>query len=301
MSVIHHQVARVATPFRSLTLACGRLARRNLTHYDEGSGLFYLKTDASNVVPPDARGRDSIRLHSNLNFTGGVFIASALHMPEGCGTWPAWWLTNDPWPKYGEVDIIENINREGRNSFVGHTEGYCDAPAPQDTFQGVWKPFPLFAWKPSTDCTLENNRQGCAAHMPPGTASAPFNSQGGGTYALVWDDSGLRVYFWSNSCGGAPEDILNNSPVPNTWGLPMARFDFSQDKCLPERYQQLHMVINLTFCGTWAGAAGWAQCLDKGFDCDSYVRGNPSDFEDAYWAFEYIKVFTLRSSPAGSA
>eukprot|EP00192_Tetraselmis_astigmatica_P006347 CAMPEP_0117675266 /NCGR_PEP_ID=MMETSP0804-20121206/15509_1 /TAXON_ID=1074897 /ORGANISM="Tetraselmis astigmatica, Strain CCMP880" /LENGTH=510 /DNA_ID=CAMNT_0005484249 /DNA_START=233 /DNA_END=1766 /DNA_ORIENTATION=+ len=274
-------------------------SQNNLSYYDEATGLFYLKTDDTNVVPEGARGRDSIRLHSDRNFTYGVFIAGVRHMPEGCGTWPAWWMMQDPWPEYGEIDIIENINREGRNSLVGHTKGVCDVPAPQDSFQGVWKPAIFPPLQPSTDCALDTNPQGCAQHQPPGTASKPFNEQGGGVHALVWDEAGIRSYFWSYSCGGPPADVVSNSPVPSTWGKPMARFDFNAGKCLADSFRELYMVINLTYCGTWAGSSGWLQCIfDKGFSCDGFVKNNPQAFEEAFWAWEYVKVFQLLNSTA---
>lgn len=34
------------------------------------------------------------------------------HMPQGCGTWPAAWETNEAiWPNGGEVDIVRSSSR----------------------------------------------------------------------------------------------------------------------------------------------------------------------------------------------
>jgi hypothetical protein len=246
------------------------------------------------VVDDSARGRDSVRLHSKATFTHGVFIMEVEHIPAGCATWPAWWLTNDPWPSHGEIDVIEQIHGVGQNNFVGHTEGRCDAGAPSDSFQGNWKPSYPWITNPSTDCTLSSNPQGCAADLPPGTFGGPFNRQGGGAFALVWDETGARVYFWSNACGGLPLDLTTTtqSPFPSTWGLPMARFNFDSPDCSPDRFHDLYMVINLTFCGTWAGSLSWMQCaFTHGLSCDRHVRRQPQAFRDAYWAIRSVRVY----------
>lgn len=37
-------------------------------------------------------GRASVRLESFKKFNSGLFIINLDHMPQGCGTWPAWWF-----------------------------------------------------------------------------------------------------------------------------------------------------------------------------------------------------------------
>lgn len=75
------------------------------------NGQFYMKSDSSNPVFPAARGRDSIRITSNVLFTDLVMVDIA-HMPVGCATWPAFWTLskNGPWPNGGELDIIEGMH-----------------------------------------------------------------------------------------------------------------------------------------------------------------------------------------------
>ena len=91
---------------------------------------------------------------------------------------------------------------------------------------------------------------------------------------------------------GLLQDLVDGDPQPWTWGVPMARFDFTPDKCPQERYREMFMVINLTFCGTWAGGINWAQCwIPHGFSCDAFVRDNPAAFEDAYWAIRHVRVY----------
>lgn len=68
-----------------------------------------MRVDSSNFVDPTARGRDSVRITSNDAFGEVVIVLDLTHMPEGCGTWPAFWTLSrkGPWPNGGEIDIIE--------------------------------------------------------------------------------------------------------------------------------------------------------------------------------------------------
>ncbi|CAE6338549.1 unnamed protein product [Rhizoctonia solani] len=55
--------------------------------------------------------RKSVRISSKYIMNGGLAILDAVHMPYGCGTWPAWWTTDVPnWPNNGEIDIVEGCN-----------------------------------------------------------------------------------------------------------------------------------------------------------------------------------------------
>jgi hypothetical protein len=70
---------------------------------------FIMAADSTNVVSPNERGRDSVRISSSFGVDEGIFILDLVHMPEGCGTWPAFWSASQsgPWPQGGEIDIIE--------------------------------------------------------------------------------------------------------------------------------------------------------------------------------------------------
>ena len=68
-----------------------------------------MSPDSENIVIPDSRGRDGIRISSKRAFDESVVIVDLEHMPRGCGTWPAFWTRSQegPWPTGGEIDIIE--------------------------------------------------------------------------------------------------------------------------------------------------------------------------------------------------
>ena len=68
-----------------------------------------MRVDSTSLVPPTARGRDSVRIRTNAAYGDSVVILDASHMPYGCATWPAFWTKSakGPWPHGGEIDIIE--------------------------------------------------------------------------------------------------------------------------------------------------------------------------------------------------
>lgn len=62
---------------------------------DTTSGNVYIGVDSSNDTPD---GRPSVRLTSTKAYNHGLVILDLEHMPEGCGTWPAFWMVGPDWP-----------------------------------------------------------------------------------------------------------------------------------------------------------------------------------------------------------
>ena len=115
---------------------------------------FVMAADSQNVVTPGSRGRKSIRISSYNAYDESVILLDVKHMPEGCGTWPAFWTLSQkgPWPKGGEIDIVEGtsspfatptrisrltlrpgVNQATQNLASLHTDPYCVMP--QQRFQ----------------------------------------------------------------------------------------------------------------------------------------------------------------------
>lgn len=44
-----------------------------------------------------------MRIQSLERFHHGLILLDVSHIPTGCGTWPAFWMYDDPWPEVGEV------------------------------------------------------------------------------------------------------------------------------------------------------------------------------------------------------
>lgn len=85
------------------------------------SDTFILRTDFKTVLDPNGPGRNSVRIRTNNVYTNHVAVYVSLlltlfecegtdryavvvsfnlrHMPQGCGTWPAVWETDEAtWP-----------------------------------------------------------------------------------------------------------------------------------------------------------------------------------------------------------
>ena len=73
--------------------------------------------------------------------------------------------------------------------------------------------------------------------------------------------------------------------------MPYANFPLNSWNCPSNHFQNLNMVIDLTFCGDWAGSSFASQCGWYGDNCDYFVQNNPTYFSDAYWIFNYIQVY----------
>lgn len=93
--------------------------------------------------------------------------------------------------------------------------------------------------------------------------------------------------MWFFHRDAIPQDIQSNSPNPDSWGTPAAYF--SADRVPASMFKKLQMILNTTICGDWAG--GVLPDADQGCpqSCSAYVQ-DPSNFDQAYWEVNYIKV-----------
>ncbi|WRT64063.1 uncharacterized protein IL334_000991 [Kwoniella shivajii] len=269
------------------------------------SGLISINSNKRAVMAVDTTqvvsgGRKSIRIHGNRVFTGGLVLMDAYHMPDGCGTWPAWWQNGPNWPEGGEIDILEGVNAFTQNQVSLHTGQGCTMPSDLNSNQvgslttGSYN---------SYDCSSTNTaNQGCGVRdeTTQNAYGSGFNSIGGGVYAMRWSKAGIAVWFFPRS--NIPSDITNDSPDPSSWGKAMA--NFPSDNCDPYQFFYDHYnIFDTTLCGDWAGAdgvwnyAGYAgqdqSCAAKtGYStCADYVLNSGSSFADAYWEVSYVKYF----------
>ncbi|KAH7345075.1 concanavalin A-like lectin/glucanase domain-containing protein [Rhizoctonia solani] len=239
--------------------------------------------------------RKSVRISSKYIMNGGLAILDAVRMPYGCGTWPAWWTTDvSTWPKNGEIDILEGINGYTRNQASLHTDLGCTIP---DNYGSTGT---LAA---STVCAADLTANMGCGQLSTGSNSygKPFNDNGGGVYAMLWQSTGVAIYFFPRNA--IPSDITSEAPQPSTWGIPSG--NWPSTNCDPATYLKNHQIIfTSTICGDWAGSVGSWTAAGVGGQADScsastgvgtcldYIRNNGAAFTDAYWEVKSVKVYT---------
>ncbi|EGN97292.1 glycoside hydrolase family 16 protein [Serpula lacrymans var. lacrymans S7.3] len=254
----------------------------NLTYTNGNS--FVIRADDTTVLTASGPGRNSVRVKSNTAYTTHAAIFGIAHMPEGCGSWPAVWETNESnWPAGGEVDIVEGVNNVAPNQATLHTSPGCTIPSSGGMLGTVV----------STNC--DSNANGCSIQLTEDNNSfgPGFNGVGGGWYAVERTNSAISVWFWERGSTSVPSQVSSgaSSIDTSTWGTPDAYFP-STSCDISTMFDANNIIINLTFCGSWAGKAATYSASGCPSDCISYVNANPSAFTNAYFEFNAINVYT---------
>ncbi|RPD58435.1 hypothetical protein L226DRAFT_541292 [Lentinus tigrinus ALCF2SS1-7] len=260
------------------------------------SGHAIMRVETTGTV---SGNRQSIRLESQFTYTGGLIVIDAVHMPTGCGTWPAFWSNGPNWPVGGEIDMVEGVNDYTNNQVTLHTNPGCTMSSSDPNTLGI-----TGSLVANTDCAVATTANaGCGVRASQTNSfGAPFNSNGGGVFATLWNDDGIKTWFFPR--GSIPDDIDNGKPQPSGWSAPIANFPASS--CKPSTYFYTHTAIfDTTLCGDWAGGV-WTAAGIPGQEqscaartgaatCEDYVRGNGSAFAEAYWEVKYVKIYQTSS------
>ncbi|ORZ03256.1 concanavalin A-like lectin/glucanase domain-containing protein, partial [Syncephalastrum racemosum] len=245
------------------------------------NGQVIIKADNTTSNPANGN-RNSVRITSKATFNqGSLFVFDVNHMPTGCGTWPAMWLVGPNWPHGGEIDIVENVNNLNFNQYTLHTGPGC-------TMQGVNREQTAIPLDPANcDVTNDPTNAGCGNkdQESVGSFGAPFNNNGGGVFATSWTADGIKIWFFPR--GKIPADINNKAPTPASWGTPNADFPFTQ--CQASDFSEMQIVINLTFCGDWAGNV-FSQDGCPG-NCADLVKSSPAAFDEAFFRINNVRHY----------
>jgi hypothetical protein len=263
----------------------GALASGVISVNAAGNAIMRVET-----TPVVSGNRKSVRIETKNSFNYGILIGDFVHMPTGCGTWPAFWTNGPNWPAGGECDIVEGVHVATHNLMSIHTNSGCTMPTnfnATGTLLG------------SSNCdVVPTGNTGCGIQSNvPNNFGAPFNSKHGGVFAMVWDTAGHAVYFWPR--GSIPADIALGAPRPDRWPLPAARWPSST--CSPDHFHDHVAILDTTLCGDWAGNV-WqnsnfqgqvssCQTLTGYSTCTAYVRAQGAAFNEAYWEIKSVKLF----------
>ncbi|KAF8638662.1 hypothetical protein AX17_002043 [Amanita inopinata Kibby_2008] len=115
----------------------------------------------------------------------------------------------------GEIDIVEGVNDHVPNRATIHTSSGCIMP--MDRIQL------------GTALTCDSStsaKVGCGVDFhTENSYGPPFNSNGGGWYALERTNRQIRVWFWPRD-GTIPSDVSSGASTidPDNWGTPDALF-----------------------------------------------------------------------------
>jgi len=272
----------------------------------------------------DPKGRDAVRLESKKGWNQGLLVADIQHMPiNECGVWPAYWLLGSDangkynWPQEGEIDILEGVNDYAHNAVTLHTSKGCtvDNTTMFATDTGAAPSAPFTGFLATSDCDVaapnQDKNVGCSIKSPktlsttqtgagdssqqtelPSYGTA-FNNAGGGIYATEWTSTSISVWFIPRS-SPLYASASSPSPDPSKWGTPIAHFSGSGCDYV-ERFKNLKIIFNITFCGEWAGTEKeWNKSCAKKTGketCVEYVRDHPEAFEQAYWEVAGLKWY----------
>ncbi|KZT67660.1 glycoside hydrolase family 16 protein [Daedalea quercina L-15889] len=263
----------------------------NLTGINS-AGNAYMKVDTTPVV---SGTRQSVRITTDFTYTQALVVLDAVHMPTGCGTWPAFWSNGPNWPAGGEIDIVEGVNTYTNDQVTLHTNTGCTLPSTDASTLGI-----AGTLVSSQDCSVAGTGDtGCGVRSTSTTSFGPgFNSMGGGVYAMKWDDTGITVHFFPRA--SIPSDITSGAPDPSAWDTPIANFPSSS--CNTTEFFYDHSAIfDTTLCGAWAGD-GWNSSGVPGQEtscasttntatCAEYVLNNGAAFDEAYWEVKSVKIY----------
>jgi hypothetical protein len=262
----------------------------------------YMGVDYVNQVKDGEKGRKSVGLTSIKKYSGNnLIVLDAEHMPtsmgalpNGCATWPAWWLTGPSWPNNGEIDVLEYCNTQSIDLTSLHTSTGCSqANEDKSLFTGTWSTGSdgkTLATNCSGDAPNQYSGQGCGIRGTTTAVGYDFNKQKGGVYAVEWVlDEFIRMFYFPRS--KIPGDLIADAPQPDTWGLPYARFSLLPNDCPSSHFKNNQILFTNTFCGNWAGGGDFSKKCSSSIKCEDYVKLNPSYFKETYWLINNIKVY----------
>ncbi|KAK7435774.1 hypothetical protein VKT23_011621 [Stygiomarasmius scandens] len=263
----------------------------NLTFVDSNGHAIIKVDNTTNGQNDPTFGRDTVYLMSNdLMTIGSLLVFDAIHIPVGCSVWPALFTQGQQWPQQGEIDIVENVNLATKNQYSLHsgaTSGTCMA-AQTSNQTGTTT---------NNNCTVVpelDQNTGCVTQdSSDNSFGQGFADNGGGVYAALWDENGVAMWFFERS---QVPDNIGSDPNPSSWSTPAAFYPASG--CNPSTvFGPQIITLYIDICGAFAGndQVFSSTCSSVAPNCSAMVP-DPSNYNEAYWEINYLRVFTTNSS-----
>ncbi|KAJ3838788.1 concanavalin A-like lectin/glucanase domain-containing protein [Lentinula raphanica] len=267
-------------------------SNNNLTQITS-DGTVIMRVETTAIVTGN---RQSIRITTNNAYDSGLWILDAVHMPTGCGTWPAFWTNGPNWPDGGEIDIVEGVGDNTNDQATLHTLEGCSLASSSSSALDI-----TGSVITSTDCVSTGG--GCGIRSSSTVSyGAAFNDNGGGVFTMTLNSSGIAVWFFERS--KIPSDISAGTPLPSLWGTPFAWWASSSCN-ITEFFGLQSTIFDTTLCGdlagsVWsdAGAPGQEQsCATRTgvSDCNTFVQNNGAALQEAYWEINSVKIYQIPS------
>ena len=182
------------------------------------------------------------------------------HLPVGCGVWPAFWTigTGIPWPKGGELDILEcNGDALSKTSYHHAQKCKLSSAAPFDVDQNGMDNVN----ECQTDYLSNPPKMGCAQQNPSSRMTCSQWNKHPGVLAAEMRRGSARVFFIPSAevenAGLADTDHPDPNSLPNKWLI--ADYPFAHSERVargscpsPTRPNSPHqLIINIGLCGDW--------------------------------------------------
>lgn len=223
--------------------------------------------------------RKSIRLESiERHEAGTLVIADFQHVPFGCASWPAFWMSGPDWPNDGEIDIFEGWNDNPLNRATLHTTANCSHdPLGVETGKVLQE----------TCDHKVNYNAGCSVEDPTTDFyGPPFNDNGGGVFATMFTNSEISVWRWKRE--DVPDDIKTSQPTPETWPTPAGTWLSGASCNIGAKFGPQNLIFTIAMCGD-SDLNTYKQSKCPGTCYDYFLTG--SHYKDVYFAVNSIKIF----------
>jgi len=108
----------------------------------------------------------------------------------------------------------------------------------------------------------------------------------------------VNVWFWARNDPLVPAEVANGAGQVNPAHYGKLYANFVNNNCdIGGHLGPNNIIINLTFCGDWAGNNYPSSCPQT---CTAYVNTVPSAFSNAYWQINSLRVYQPGCSAAST-